>query len=236
MSPSPTASVSSATPPRTRRVAANSRETASPPSRKEAAGSPQNTDTSPFTHSSRPRPCAGCDEPHQHGVRRQAPDRAQVQRRARAVGHQAVAFQGEERPRREAHDRGGLQGREQGVRRRGDQQHGADQDEGDCRGVPGQDHQERRGHRARLLQRQPAPGDQGRGRDRWAERDAHHQRAHRSRNRLWPGQEGHGRGREERAHLRPGRRHFRREPADHRGGHLRGEGDCGRHALGRRGL
>ena len=48
------------------------------------------------------------------------------------------------------------------------------------------------GHRSRLLQRFPAPGDQGRRADCRAGSPPHHQRAHRRRIRLWAGQKGRG--------------------------------------------
>ena len=63
---------------------------------------------------------------------------------------------------------------------------------------------------------------------------ARHQRADGGRDRVRPRQAGQGR--EERARLRPGRRHVRRDAALDRRGRLRGQGDRGRHAPGRRGL
>ena len=57
------------------------------------------------------------------------------------------------------------------------------------RGVSGERGQERRRDRAGLLQRQPAPGHQGRGGHCRPQRAAHHQRAHRGRHRLRLGQE-----------------------------------------------
>ena len=64
---------------------------------------------------------------------------------------------------------------------------------------------ERGDHRARLLQRHPAPGDQGRRQDRRPRRQAHHQRADRRRARLRPRQEE----RRDDRRLRPRRRHLR---------------------------
>ena len=54
---------------------------------------------------------------------------------------------------------------------------------GGRRELPGRNRDAGRHHRARLLQRQPAPGHQGRGPHRGPGGAAHHQRAHR---RLWP--------------------------------------------------
>ena len=83
----------------------------------------------------------------------------------------------------------------------------AAQDEEDRRGLP-----RRRGHRSRdhgagLLQRQPAPGHQGRRPHRRPGRQAHHQRAHRRGAGLRPGQARQGRPQDRR--LRPRRRHLR---------------------------
>ncbi len=87
-------------------------------------------------------------------------------------------------------------------------------------------------HRAGLLQRQPAPGHQGRRQDRRPGSAAHHQRADRRRAGLWPGQE------EERNDpgLRPGRRHLRRDRARSGRRRDRGEVHQRRHAPGRRRL
>ena len=57
------------------------------------------------------------------------------------------------------------------------------------RGVPGRDGDRGGHHRARVLQRLAAPGDQGRRQDRRPRRQAHHQRADRGRARLRPRQE-----------------------------------------------
>ena len=66
-------------------------------------------------------------------------------------------------------------------------------------------------HRAGVLQRLAAPGDQGRRPHRGPRRQAHHQRADRGRARLWPRQVGR---RSQDRRVRPGRRHVRR--VDHR--------------------
>ena len=74
-------------------------------------------------------------------------------------------------------------------------------------------------HRARVLQRRPASGDQGSRPDRRPQRAAHRQRADRGRAGLRPGQ-----GREGTDHpgLRPRRRHVRRLAARDRRGRGRG--------------
>ena len=100
------------------------------------------------------------------------------------------------------------------------------------RGLP-----RRAGHRGRdhgpgVLQRHPAPGDQGRRPDRRPRRQAHHQRAHRVGARVRPRQEE---GREDRR-LRPRRRHVRHLDPRARRGRLRGQGDQRRHAPRRRRL
>ena len=87
------------------------------------------------------------------------------------------------------------------------------EDEADGGGLPRREGHRGGDHRARLLQRQPAPGDQGRRPHRRPRRQAHHQRAHRGGARLRPRQEE---GREDRG-LRPGRRHVRHlDPRDRR--------------------
>jgi hypothetical protein len=178
----------------------------------------------------------GCAEPQEHRVRRQAPHRPPLRRRRGAGGHAALALPGGGRARRQAQHGGAVQGRDQEVCAGGDFVHGAGQDEGGCRGVPGPRMQERCGDCARLLQRQPAAGNKGRGRHQRPQRAAHHQRAHRGGHRVRAGPQGDGRqARAQRAHLRPGRRHLRRVAAHHRGGHLRGQGYRGRHPPGRRG-
>ena len=87
-------------------------------------------------------------------------------------------------------------------------------------------------HRPGLLQRRPAPGDQGRRPDRRPRGAAHHQRADRGGARLRPRQEE---GRHDRR-LRPRRRHLRHlDPRDRRR-RVRGEVDQRRHVPRRRGL
>ena len=87
-------------------------------------------------------------------------------------------------------------------------------------------------HRPRVLQRRPAPGDQGRRSDRRARRQAHHQRAHRgvARVRARQGE------RPDDPRLRPRRRHVRRVRARDRRRRLRGEVDRRRQPPRRRQL
>ena len=72
----------------------------------------------------------------------------------------------------------------------------ADQDEGNRRALSGRARHPGGHHRSGLLQRQPAPGHQGRRQDRRPRSAAHHQRADGGSPRLWPRQEGsrHHRG------------------------------------------
>ena len=89
-----------------------------------------------------------------------------------------------------------------------------------------------RHHRPGLLQRRPAPGDQGRRQDRRPRRAAHHQRADGGGARLRPRQDGH----QDHRGLRPRRRHLRHlDPRDRRRP-LRGEVDQRRHLPRRRRL
>ena len=85
-------------------------------------------------------------------------------------------------------------------------------------------------HRAGLLQRRAAPGDQGRRPDRRPRSDAHRQRADRGGAGLRPRQEE---GRDDRG-LRLRRRHLRHLDPRSRRRRRRGEGDQRRHAPGRR--
>ncbi len=99
-------------------------------------------------------------------------------------------------------------------------------------GLPRRDRDRGRDHRPGLLQRQPAPGDQGRRQDRRPRSAAHHQRAHRRLAGLRPRQEG----RRDDRRLRPRRRHLRHlDPRDRRR-HLPGEVDQRRHPPRRRRL
>ena len=101
-----------------------------------------------------------------------------------------------------------------------------------CRGLSGREDHRGGHHRARLLQRQPAPGHQGRRQDRRPEGAAHHQRADGRLAGLRPGQEE---GRDHRR-LRPGRRHLRHLHPGAGRGRLRGEVHQRRHPPGRRRL
>ena len=106
----------------------------------------------------------------------------------------ALSLQDRERNWREAFDRGSVQGGDQAVLLRGDLLDDPDEDEGDRRAVPGQDREQRRGHRASLLQRLSEAGHQGRRYHRRPQREEDHQRANRRRHCVRPGQEGHLRG------------------------------------------
>ena len=106
------------------------------------------------------------------------------------------------------------------------------EDEGDRRGLPRREGRAGGDHRPGLLQRRPAPGDQGRRQDRRARGAAHHQRADGGGARLRPRQEG----RQDHRGLRPRRRHLRHlDPRDRRR-RLRGEVDQRRHLPRRRRL
>ena len=96
-------------------------------------------------------------------------------------------------------------------RRRKSPRKRAREDEEDRRGLPGRDGDRSRDHRAGVLQRLAAPGDQGRRPHRRPRRQAHHQRADRGRAGLRHGQEGR---RPQDRGVRPRRRHLRR--VDHR--------------------
>ena len=105
--------------------------------------------------------------------------------------------------------------------------------EGRRRGEARRDGRRRGDHRPRLLQRRPAPGDQGRRQDRRARRQADHQRADRRLARLRPRQGGH---RPDDPRLRPRWRHLRRlDPRDRRR-RLRGQVDRRRQPPRRRQL
>ena len=102
--------------------------------------------------------------------------------------------------------------------------------EGGGRGLPRREGHRRGHHRAGLLQRRAAAGDEGRRQDRRPQRPAHRQRADRGGAGVRPRQEE---GRDDRR-LRLRRRHLRH--LDPRGGRgrRRGEGDQRRHAPRRR--
>ncbi len=102
----------------------------------------------------------------------------------------------------------------------------------DRRGLPRREGRPRGHHRAGLLQRLPAPGDQGRRRDRRAQGRADHQRAHRRGAGLRAREEDE---REDRG-LRPRRRHLRHLDPRHRRRRLRGARHQRRHPPRRRRL
>ena len=113
-----------------------------------------------------------------------------------------------------------------------DQRHDPAEAQDRRRGVPGREGHRGGHHRARLLRRHAAPGDQGRRPHRRPGRQAHHQRAHRVRPGLRPGQEE---GRADRR-LRPRRRHLRHLHPRAGRRRLRGQGHQRRHAPRRRRL
>ena len=131
---------------------------------------------------------------------RQALHRAQVGRGRR--GGEDRLLQGRQGPER----RGALRDPRQAVRARGDLRADPAQAGRGRRQVPRRAGHRGRDHGARLLQRRPAPGDEGRGQDRRPRGAADHQRADGGRARLRARQEGPGDG----ARLRPRRRHVRR--------------------------
>ena len=114
----------------------------------------------------------------------------------------------------------------------GDLRAGAQGDEGHRRAVPRPAGDQGGDHRPRLLQRQPAPGHQGRRPHRRARGAAHPQRAHRrgAGLRLRPRRQPAG------GDLRPRRRHLRRLDPRDRQGRLRGAGHRRRHLPRRRRL
>ena len=103
-----------------------------------------------------------------------------------AEGHQDGALQ--HRGRRQRRRLGGSEGRQEGAA--ADLRRSAEENEEDRRGLPGRAGHRSRHHGAGLLQRQPAPGHQGRRPHRRPGSEAHHQRADRGRAGLRPGQEG----------------------------------------------
>ena len=94
----------------------------------------------------------------------------------------------------------------------------------DAEAYLGDTRRQRGHHRARLLQRRPAPGHQGRRQDRRPRRQAHHQRADRGRARVRARQGGR---RPDDPRVRPRRRHVRRVGARDRRRRLRGQGHRG---------
>ena len=121
----------------------------------------------------------------------------------------------------------------QGPRPAGDQRDDAAEAQGRRRGLPRRQRRQRGHHGPGVLQRRPAPGDQGRRQDRRPRRQAHHQRADRRLAGLRPGQGEH---RPDDPRLRPRRRHLRRVGARDRRRRLRGQGDRRRQPPRRRQL
>ena len=167
----------------------------------------------------------GHHQPREHGVLRQALHGPEVRARSPG-GAQARA----------------LQGRRGGERRRAFEIRGkrysppeiararAHEAEARRRGVPGREGDRGGHHRARVLQRRAAPGDQGRRQDRRPRRQAHRQRADRGRARLRSRQDQGAADRR----LRLRRRHVRHlDPRGRRQGR-RGRLDQRRHAPRRR--
>ncbi len=153
------------------------------------------------------RQAAGRDQPAEHVVRREAPDRSQVRRRSGAAGHQHGPVQDRQGRQRRRLGRGA--GQEDGPA--GSFGPRPDEDEENGRGLSGRGGHRGRHHRARLFQRLAAPGDQGRRAHSGPDRQANHQRADRGRAGLRAGQAGQ---RSQDRRVRPGRRYFRR--LDHR--------------------
>ena len=77
------------------------------------------------------------------------------------AGHQALPVQGDKQEREAAH-RDKRRRHTETVHARGDLRDDPEQDEGDCRGVPRQESDTRRRHRACILQRRTTSSDQGR--------------------------------------------------------------------------
>ena len=115
------------------------------------------------------RPSGG-HQPGEHGLLDQALHGAQG---GRGQGG------GEDRPVRGRPGPNGdaREGGRQGVRAAGDQRDDPPEAEGGLRGLPGRLGRQRGDHRSRVLQRRPAPGDQGRRQGGRPRRQADHQRA-----------------------------------------------------------
>ena len=174
------------------------------------------------------RQAPGDHQRREHRLRRQAPDRPEVGvRRGPVVARDHAVPDRRGPPRRRPHHaaRPGVLGpRDLGLHPPGD--------EADLRGVPRRGGHQGRRHRAGVLQRRPASGDQGRRPDRRPRRHPHHQRADRggARLRVRPRDREEGRG------LRPRRRHVRHLDPRDRQRRVRGHLDRRRHVPRRRGL
>ena len=177
---------------------------------------------------------AGGNQPQEHPVCDQAPDRPALQGRGGQEGKRTCPL---------LDNRGEKRRCLGGSQRQEDIPAGnilADfaQAQGRRRELPGGRKGNRGGnHGAGLLQRFAAAGDQGRRQDRRARGQAHHQRADRGGDGLRPGEKGR---RAQDRGLRPGRRHLRhidhRDSVRGRGHPVRGPGHQRRHLPGRRGL
>ena len=130
------------------------------------------------------RQTPGGDEPREHDLLDQALHGPQGGRSQR--GGDDRPLQGRGRPQRR---RPGRRAR-QAVQPAGDQRDDPAEAEGRRRSEARRNGRQRRDHRPRLLQRRPAPGDQGRRQDRRPRRQADHQRADRRLARLRARQRG----------------------------------------------
>ena len=148
------------------------------------------------------RPSSGHHEPREHRVLEQALHGSQVQRSDHAGGDRSAS-----RSRSSPASNGDVVVRDprQALLAAGDRCARADEAEARRRGVPRRAGDRSGHHRPRVLQRQPAPGDQGRRQDRRPRGQAHHQRADRGRARLRSRQDQGAADRR----VRHGRRHLR---------------------------
>ena len=157
--------------------------------------------------------------PEGHDLLRQAVHRAAL-RRGHQRAERRVVRRGPRAGRRRA-----LRDHGPGVRAGGDLRPGAAQAHRRRREVPRREGHRGGHHRAGLLQRRPAAGDQGRRPHRRPRGAPHHQRAHRRGPGLRAGQEEQ----RDRPGVRPGRRDLRRQHPRHRRRRGRGPGHRGRH-------
>ena len=169
----------------------------------------------------------GRDEPREHDLLDQALHGPQGGRGQ--GGGDDRPLQGRRRPQRRRPRRRARQA----VQPAGDQRDDPAEAEDRRRSEARRDGRQRRDHGPRLLQRRPAPGDQGRRQDRRPRRQADHQRADRGLARLRARQRE---GRPDDPRLRPRRRHLRRLGAGNRRRRLRGEVDRRRQPPRRRQL
>ena len=170
------------------------------------------------------REAPGGDEPREHRLLDQAVHGPQVRRSHRRDEDGAVSG----RPRRQR--RRARHGQRQGVLAAGNLRDDSAEAETGRGGVSRAAGDQGGHHRARVLQRRAAPGDQGRRADRRPRSDAHRQRADRGGAGLRSRQEE---GRDDRR-LRLRRRHLRHLDPRSRRRRRRGEGDQRRHAPRRR--